>query len=111
MTKARESVFQKEARIRSRPNHPNIAIVHDFDTDHGVDYLVMKYVPGVTLGEKLASSNLRQKDAISLGTELADGLSAAGANADRNNSELAGCRNVGRYPALHGTRAVPGRQH
>ena len=38
--------FRKEALALSKLNHPNIATVHDFDTQDGVDFLVMEYVAG-----------------------------------------------------------------
>ncbi len=47
--------FRREAETLSKLNHPHIATVHDFDTQDGVDFLVMEYVPGETLKEKLGS--------------------------------------------------------
>ncbi len=38
--------FRKEALTLSHLNHPNIATVHDFDTQDGVDFLVTELVPG-----------------------------------------------------------------
>src|SRR5512147_3107022 len=46
--------FRKEALALSRLNHPNIATVHDFDTQEGIDFLVTELVAGLTLDEKLA---------------------------------------------------------
>jgi serine/threonine protein kinase len=69
--------FRKEALALSKLNHPNIATVHDFDTQEGVDFLVMEYIPGTTLSEKLASGPLREKEVVGLGTQLAEGLFAA----------------------------------
>ncbi len=69
--------FHKEGLILSQLNHPNIATIHDFDTQLGVDILVMEYIPGITLSEKLAGRPLPEKEVISLGTQLAEGLSAA----------------------------------
>ena len=34
--------FRQEALTLSRLNHPHVAIVHDFDTQDGVDFLVME---------------------------------------------------------------------
>src|ERR1700687_3975266 len=48
----------KEALILSQLNHPNVATIHDFDTQRGVDFLVMEYIPGITLSEKVAGRPL-----------------------------------------------------
>src|SRR6202040_3466341 len=54
----RRNRFKKEARMLSRVNHPNIATIYDFGTQAGVDFLVMEYVPGLTLDVKLAQGAL-----------------------------------------------------
>jgi len=69
--------FHKEALTLSKLNHPNVATIHDFDTQQGVDFLVMEYIPGITLSDKLANRPLPEKEIINLGTQLAEGLSAA----------------------------------
>jgi TolB-like protein/Tfp pilus assembly protein PilF len=69
--------FRKEALTLSKLNHPNIETVFDFDTQDGVDFLVMELIPGVTLDEKLAAGALPEKEVIRLGTQLAEGLAAA----------------------------------
>jgi serine/threonine protein kinase len=69
--------FNKEARILSQLNHPNIATIHDFDTQQCVDFLVMEYIPGITLSEKVAAGQLPEKEVLRLGVQLAEGLSAA----------------------------------
>jgi serine/threonine-protein kinase len=69
--------FHKEALILSQLNHPNVATIHDFDTQQGVDFLVMEYIPGITLSEKVAGRPLPEKDVLRLGVQLADGLAAA----------------------------------
>ena len=58
-------------------SHPNIATVHDFDTQGGVDFLVMELIPGEGLEEKLRSGPLPEKEVLRLGAQLARGLSAA----------------------------------
>ena len=69
--------FRKEALALSHLNHPNIATVHDFDTQDGVDFLVMELVPGSTLDEKLSAGALSEKETLRLGVQLAQGLSLA----------------------------------
>ncbi len=69
--------FRREARALSKLNHPNIATVHDFDTQDGVDFLVMEYIRGVTLNDKLSDGALPEETVVQLGTQLAEGLAAA----------------------------------
>jgi len=69
--------FRKEALALSQLNHPNIATVHDFDTEEGVDLLVLEYIAGVSLDEKLAAGPLAEKELLGLATQLALGLAAA----------------------------------
>lgn len=69
--------FRNEALLLSRLSHPNIATIHDFDTQDGIDFLVTEYVPGVTLAEKLVSGPLPEHDLLDLATQLAEGLAAA----------------------------------
>ena len=66
--------FHKEALALSKLNHPNIATIYDFDTEEDVDFLVMEFIPGITLSHKLAAGPLDEKDTLRLGIQLADGL-------------------------------------
>ena len=69
--------LHKEALALSKLNHPNIATIYDFDGQRGIDFLVMEYIPGITLNHKLAAGSLPEKEVIRLGVQLAEGLSAA----------------------------------
>jgi TolB-like protein/predicted Ser/Thr protein kinase len=69
--------FRNEAHALSKLNHPNIATVYDFETFEGRDFLVMEFIPGMTLKEKLAQGSFPEKDVTTLGMQLAEGLSAA----------------------------------
>jgi eukaryotic-like serine/threonine-protein kinase len=69
--------FHNEALALSKLNHPNIATIHDFDTQQGVDFLVMEYIAGATLEDKLATGPLPLKEVVHLGIQLTQGLSAA----------------------------------
>jgi eukaryotic-like serine/threonine-protein kinase len=69
--------FHKEALVLSQLNHPNVATIYDFDTEQGVDFLVMEYIRGITLSEKVAAGPLPEKEVLRLGVQLAEGLAAA----------------------------------
>ncbi len=69
--------FRKEALTLSKLNHPHIATVHDFDTQDGVDFLVMELVEGVTLSDKLAGGPLPEKEISRLGGQMAEALEEA----------------------------------
>jgi serine/threonine protein kinase/tetratricopeptide (TPR) repeat protein len=69
--------FRNEALALARLNHPNICSVFDFDTDGGSDFLVMEFVPGVSLQEKLHVTSPILDEVSTLGLQLASGLAAA----------------------------------
>lgn len=69
--------FRKEALALAKLNHPNIAIVHEFGSQDGMDFLVTEYIPGVTLDSKVALGALSPREVLNLGMQLVEGLSAA----------------------------------
>ena len=69
--------FRKEALTLAKLNHPNIATIFEFSSQENTDYLVTEYISGLTLDHKLASGALSEKEVVSLGIQLAQGLSAA----------------------------------
>src|SRR6476661_11134355 len=69
--------FRKEALSLARLNHPNIATIHDFDTDGETDFLVTEYIAGESLDKKLAAGALTGREVVRLGLQLARGLGAA----------------------------------
>jgi len=69
--------FLKEAQSLARLNHPNIAIVHEYGVQDGLDFIVTEYIPGVTLDARLAHGRLPYEEVLRLGKQLADGLEAA----------------------------------
>jgi len=69
--------FRREALALSKLNHPNIATVHDFDSAEGSDFLVMEYIPGVTLDERISAGPMPQQEILKLGRQIAEGLTAA----------------------------------
>ena len=75
-TTARER-FRREAHVLSRLSHPGVATIFDFDTQDGVDFLVMEYVPGGTLQSRLRKGALDFDELTRLGVEMGDALEAA----------------------------------
>ena len=63
--------FRREALALARLSHPNIGTVFDFDTQNDVDFLVMEYIPGETLGQRLAKGPLAEKEWIAVGLQIA----------------------------------------
>jgi serine/threonine-protein kinase len=69
--------FRKEALTLAKLNHPNIESLYDLDNKDGVDFLVMEYVPGATLAERLAGGALPEKEVLTLGMQVAAALEEA----------------------------------
>ena len=66
--------FRQEALALSRLSHPHIATIHDFDTQDGVDFLVMEHLEGETLADRLARGPLAIEQAVRTAMEIADAL-------------------------------------
>jgi Tol biopolymer transport system component/predicted Ser/Thr protein kinase len=67
--------FTQEGKAASALNHPNVCTIHDIQELDGQMFIVMEYVDGQTLRERIG--NISQKQAIEIGIQLADGLAAA----------------------------------
>src|SRR5712692_2760107 len=69
--------FRNEAMALAKLNHPNIETVYEFGTQDGMDFLVMEYVPGKTLADRLAGGTLPEKEVVALGMQIAAALEEA----------------------------------
>jgi len=69
--------FRREAIALSRLNHANIAAIYDFDTQDGVDFLVMEFVPGLSLAQTIQEGPIDEGLITRLGVQLAEALVAA----------------------------------
>src|SRR5882724_6758932 len=69
--------FRKEAMALAKLNHPNIETVYEFGSQDGMDFLVMEYVPGKTLADRLTRGTLPEKEVIALGIQIAAALEEA----------------------------------
>src|SRR5215831_10153854 len=69
--------FHTEALALAKLNHPNIGTIYDFDTQQGVDFLVMEYVPGKTLSDELTHGPLPEREILNLGAQILAALEEA----------------------------------
>lgn len=73
----RRKRFALEAKAASALNHPGIITVHDIGNDDGVDYIVMEFVEGKTLGSMIGRRGMRVSEALKFAAQVADALAAA----------------------------------
>jgi len=69
--------FEQEAKSISSLQHPNICVVHDVGVQDGVDFMVMEYVAGKTLGKLIPQDGLATDLAIRYAVQVAEALSCA----------------------------------
>jgi eukaryotic-like serine/threonine-protein kinase len=69
--------FEREARTISSLNHPNICTLYDVGHQDGTDYLVMEYLEGETLADRLRKGPLPLGQVLKYGIEICDGLEKA----------------------------------
>ena len=76
----RRKRLEAEARAASNLSHPNICTIHDIDEQDGVLFVVMEYVKGKTLREKLADGPIPYQEAFGYAAQIADALDKAHRN-------------------------------
>ena len=69
--------FDREARAISSLNHPNICQLYDVGQQNGIDFLVMEFLEGETLGDRLAKGALPAEQVLRYGIEICQGLERA----------------------------------
>ncbi|MHC4594138.1 MAG: protein kinase domain-containing protein [Planctomycetota bacterium] len=76
-SKAR-SRFTREARVLASLNHPNIATIYEeFEEAEDVAYLILEYVAGQTLTERIAKRPLKLEEALTISLQIAEAVAAA----------------------------------
>ena len=69
--------FLQEARAASALNHPHILTIYEVGEADGKPYLVMEYVEGETLRQKITSRALPVKETLEIAIQVAEGLAKA----------------------------------
>src|SRR6201997_5111321 len=69
--------FEREAKTISQLSHPHICALYDVGRQDGVEYLVMEYLEGETLADRLAKGALPLEQTVRFGVEIADALEKA----------------------------------
>jgi Tol biopolymer transport system component/predicted Ser/Thr protein kinase len=69
--------FEREARTIASLNHPHICVLHDIGHQDGIDYLVMEYLEGETLAQRLVKGPLPLEQVLHYAIEIADALDKA----------------------------------
>ncbi len=69
--------MEREAKAISALQHPNICTLYDIGTQDGTNFLVMEYLEGQTLGERLAKGTLPLDQVLKIGIEIAQALEKA----------------------------------
>ncbi|WP_040571399.1 Stk1 family PASTA domain-containing Ser/Thr kinase [Selenomonas noxia] len=73
--------FQREAKAAARITHPNIVNVYDVGVAEGRHYIVMEYVPGRTLKERIKEEGpVPVPQALQIARQIAGALAQAHAN-------------------------------
>src|SRR5437867_377331 len=74
---ARRQRLEREARSVSSLSHPNICALHDVGHQDGVDYLMMEFLEGETLADRLVKGSLPPEQTLRYAVEIAGALDAA----------------------------------
>jgi eukaryotic-like serine/threonine-protein kinase len=69
--------LDREAKAISKLSHPHICTLHDIGHQDGVDFLVMEYLEGETLEQRLLKGPLPTEQTLRYAAEVADGLAKA----------------------------------
>ncbi len=70
--------FEQEARAVAALSHPNVCVIHEVvETGEGRHCIVMEYIEGLTLRERLAEGRMKVAEALDAAIQVASALSAA----------------------------------
>jgi eukaryotic-like serine/threonine-protein kinase len=69
--------FEREARAISALNHPNICHLYDIGSQDGTDFLVMEFLEGETLADRLRNGSIPFGEMLKIGMAVAEALAFA----------------------------------
>jgi|ERR1700677_1927456 serine/threonine protein kinase len=69
--------MEREGRAISSLNHPNICHLYDIGSQNGIDYLVMEFLEGETLAERLGKGALPLAEVLKIGCAIGEALTVA----------------------------------
>jgi serine/threonine-protein kinase len=69
--------FKREAQLLAALNHPHIAGIHGLEESNGSQFLVLEFVDGETLADRLAKGPIPLAESLRIAREIIDALEAA----------------------------------
>ena len=69
--------LEREAKAVSKLSHPHICTLHDIGHQDGIDFLVMEYLEGETLEQRLLKGPLPPEQTLRYAAQIADALAKA----------------------------------
>ena len=69
--------FQREAEVLASLNHPNVAAIYGIEESHDVRAIVMEFVEGDDLSQRIARGAIPLEEALSIAKQIAGALDAA----------------------------------
>ena len=69
--------FEREAKVLASLNHPNIGGIHGLEESEGIKALVLEYIEGPTLAERIKQGPIPVDEALPIAKQIAEALEAA----------------------------------
>ena len=69
--------FEREAKILASLNHPHIATIHGLEEVDGRQYLILEYVAGETLGERIRQGAIPISEVLPMAKQIAEAIESA----------------------------------